>query len=358
MYRVRFIFFTMIRPVSKKKLKFFFSAVLCVVLFRWFVIKNVLCYDTQVYSVITPSNNCSLHKQLNTDGTMVTIFTTFEFSSTKFNSNLNSLKNWKAVRGINHFVLFTNCRKARSLGESLNFTVLPVTDSAIGGVPVLKTMFLTVLSLFPTSYVMYSNADIVFDVDSMDTVTTVDNYVKKRSLMNKPVMIVGRRTNLDIEKVKVESWEDVVRKSYYLGARFRYDALDYFIVNRNFPWDEIPKFVIGRVGYDNWIVAFSRFNNFTVVDASNSIIAVHQTVKGRNFEGSTHHNFSYNLDLVEKSRFPFKLEKWGRTDCCNLATEYNINCGQIYVLKRTRVPSSCFQHNLSYYMYIKSLFRF
>jgi hypothetical protein len=65
--------------------------------------------------------------------------------------------------------------------------------------------------------------------------------------MNKPVMIVGRRTNLDIEKVKVESWEDVVRKSYYLGARFRYDALDYFIVNRNFPWDEIPKFVIGRV---------------------------------------------------------------------------------------------------------------
>jgi hypothetical protein len=45
----------------------------------------------------------------------------------------------------------------------------------------------------------------VFDVDSMDTVTTVDNYVKKRSLMNKPVMIVGRRTNLDIEKVKVES---------------------------------------------------------------------------------------------------------------------------------------------------------
>ena len=205
---------------------------------------------------------------------------------------------------------------------------------------------------------MYSNADIVFDVDLMDTVTTVDNYVKERYLMNKPVMIVGRRTDLDIEKVKVESWEDVVRKSYNLGTRFRHDALDYFIANRNFPWDDIPKFVIGRVGYDNWIVAFSRLNNFTVVDASNSIIAVHQTVNGRNFEGSTHPNFSYNLDIVEKSRPPFKLEKWGRTDCCNLATEYNINCGQIYVLKRTHVPSSCFQHNLSYYMYIKSLFRF
>lgn len=39
------------------------------------------------------------------------------------------------------------------------------------------------------------------------------------------------------------------------GTLFTTNAQDYFISTKNgYPWDTIPDFVVGRVGYDNWLV--------------------------------------------------------------------------------------------------------
>ena len=35
-------------------------------------------------------------------------------------------------------------------------------------------------------------------------------------------------------------------------------AVDYFITTRDgFPWASVPKVVVGRVGYDNWMVSIN-----------------------------------------------------------------------------------------------------
>ena len=51
---------------------------------------------------------------------------------------------------------------------------------------------------------------------------------------------------------------DIKETSDRWGQPFVTDAQDFFIVGKDsYPWSEIPDFVVGRVGYDNWLVGIT-----------------------------------------------------------------------------------------------------
>ena len=55
-------------------------------------------------------------------------------------------------------------------------------------------------------------------------------------------------------------------------------AQDYFIISRRgLPWNKIPDFVVGRNGYDNWLVTKAQDWNITLIDTSNTVLALHQS---------------------------------------------------------------------------------
>ncbi|KAK3599737.1 hypothetical protein CHS0354_037210, partial [Potamilus streckersoni] len=54
-------------------------------------------------------------------------------------------------------------------------------------------------------------------------------------------------------------------------------AEDYFITSTSYPWKDIPDIVIGRRAYDNWLVLNARTMMHRVLDATETILAVHQT---------------------------------------------------------------------------------
>ena len=65
-------------------------------------------------------------------------------------------------------------------------------------------------------------------------------------------------------------------------------AEDYFIFTKGtLSWKDIPDIVIGRPGYDNYLVnyAYYRQNEISLIDTTNAILAVHQTDKNGNFAG-------------------------------------------------------------------------
>jgi len=48
--------------------------------------------------------------------------------------------------------------------------------------------------------------------------------------------------------------------------------------NGHFRWNDVPDFVIGRPGYDNWLVSQAIMWNVTLaVDVTNTVLAMHQT---------------------------------------------------------------------------------
>ena len=93
------------------------------------------------------------------------------------------------------------------------------------------------------------------------------------------VLIIGRRRNLDLNLYSIGNGSDLARLTKIGCQRilFHSSAIDYFIVSRHgFDWESVPDFVVGRVGYDNWLVGKAIRMGYKVIDASNNILAVHQ----------------------------------------------------------------------------------
>ena len=57
-------------------------------------------------------------------------------------------------------------------------------------------------------------------------------------------------------------------------------ALDFFIIRQgSLDWTEIPDFVIGRPGYDSWLVDYVHHKREThsLIDVTKTVPAIHQT---------------------------------------------------------------------------------
>ena len=71
---------------------------------------------------------------------------------------------------------------------------------------------------------------------------------------------------------------DVTTLARQKGKLFVAGGIDYLsVANNKFPWQHIPDLVIARNGYDNFVVATAIENNVPVVDATSTLLAVHQT---------------------------------------------------------------------------------
>lgn len=84
-----------------------------------------------------------------------------------------------------------------------------------------------------------------------------------------------------------EHWSMLVEQMQKRGKLFTTNAQDYFIITPGtFDWNNIPDFVIGRPGYDNWLVDYA-FHNETIslIDATATLPAIHQTGADGNFAG-------------------------------------------------------------------------
>ena len=101
-------------------------------------------------------------------------------------------------------------------------------------------------------------------------------------------LVVGRRTNVLLGNDSLLYLpENVTQVARQRGQLFRQDAEDYFFIAFNdFPWHLIADIVIGRPAYDNYLVGLAIQQNVAVVDASDTLLAVHQTDYEGNWAGN------------------------------------------------------------------------
>jgi hypothetical protein len=92
-------------------------------------------------------------------------------------------------------------------------------------------------------------------------------------------LLTGRRSDLavpgsveDFSEAAYRDFEKTARSEAELGPPF---AMDYFMFPRVIEW-EMPRFIVGRPGWDNWMIFEARQRGFPVIDASDSVFALHQ----------------------------------------------------------------------------------
>jgi len=139
-------------------------------------------------------------------------------------------------------------------------------------------------------------------------------------------LVIGRRTNVLLgSDSSLYLPEDVTQAARQRGKLFQENAEDYFFIAFNdFPWHRLTDVVVGRIAYDNYLVALAIQQNVTVVDATATLLAVHQTDKEGNYAGHKYKNFNVNEKRIGK--FNYKLgvttsaqyvTKFTNDDVCN-----------------------------------------
>lgn len=276
---------------------------------------------------------------------LLTLFTTWVYDPDKFSIYNRTLLNWKTLGNVN-LIVFSNSSEVQYYSQLAGWHTLPVIEEA-DGVPVLSAMFSAAMEKFDSIFYGFANGDIIFTDSILVTLQRIwCDLIIKQLVQN--MLIIGRRVNVPADLITNEvakSWAQIISISQEHGSLFQTDAEDYFITDRNFPWKNFLPVVVGRRGYDNWIVSYSRYRNITVIDSSESILCVHQTLETRgNYEGLSKGN--YNLEIIEKMDMPFE-SGWGRTFCSGLKSWYNI-CGNIVISHRSKLPSECTDLKWSY----------
>lgn len=150
------------------------------------------------------------------------------------------------------------------------------------GVPMVRSLFHRAKCLCPhASTFTYTNADII--PNTHEFTETVEALL---SLSN-PFMAVGRRTNVNWHHGAKISGPSFNFEKFDTRSQFWNYAEDYFIVaDKAIDWNKVPDFVIGRPGYDNWLVNHVHFkDNVSLVDVSNTLRMIHQTDQNGNKAG-------------------------------------------------------------------------
>ena len=119
----------------------------------------------------------------------------------------------------------------------------------------------------------YVNCDIMLLEDFRCTIQRVVRETER-------FLIAGRRRDVDICKpfdFSQPAWEqDLKQLALHTGKLRPHQWIDYFVFPRNFYRGKIPPFVIGRPGWDNWLLWYARSAGARVMDASDVVVAIHQ----------------------------------------------------------------------------------
>ena len=151
---------------------------------------------------------------------------------------------------------------------------------------------------------------------------------------------MGRRTNIFApfptlsESNSAFNDQQIIEASKN-GVLFQSDAEDYFIFTKaTFDWSEIRDVVIGRPGYDNYLVSqvHHKKPSISFVDITNALIVTHQTdVDGVKAGHRKSKDRYYNMKLI---RGDWKV---GRIEYSDFVIE-QFPLGSFFMRKRYYVP--------------------
>lgn len=226
------------------------------------------------------------------------MFTSFSNRSAKFPVYANTVRNWASFLPIIQPLLFTTFTDGPiiTLAKQYGWIVLPNPRVNQYGSPYLKDMYRSAFNVNATLY-GFANGDILFDWALIDALNITAQHLPDL----KSTLVYGTRWNYklnnSVNSTAKQIWPPKIVRSLANNKRssfFRYDAYDYFIVDRSFPFDKIKDLVIARSGFDTYLVAMTNNLKGSTVDASHAVSAVHQT--------DSDGNFAHNLPLVVKDK--------------------------------------------------------
>ena len=268
---------------------------------------------------------------------LLTLFTSWD-ENNKARSLVynNTIRNWASFKPVINPVLFTNNESLKARIAKQGWQTLPLLRTSAHGIPILKYLYLSAMSNFESDFYAFANSDILFNGNLLKTLVTA-----KYSLdISKPMLITGSRYNvLNVTDDEAKERSNLIKIAKERGELFLPWAADYFITTKAFPWMDIPEIIIASLGFDNWIILYSREKRFLVIDGTKTIPTIHQTIETGNFESHGKVHAGYNLELLKnvlKKDIDFQK---GQVVCTEMVSSFEKD--SIIFEKRAESQSYC-----------------
>jgi hypothetical protein len=183
----------------------------------------------------------------------------------------NAIRNWLHLGDDILVLLMGRETGMPEVAEEMGIRHVHEVECHEAGPPLISSMIQYAHDLSDSPYLCISNADILYFPEILETTRQAARLADK-------FLLLGQRWDLNIEHEldfssgwEERLWQDVQNRGKLhppLGS-------DYFIFPRQLLAD-IPRFTIGRSGWDNWIIFHAIEQNWTVLDITPSLRIVHQ----------------------------------------------------------------------------------
>ena len=206
---------------------------------------------------------------------MITFFTTTkDFLGENKISQINALKSWKEARNDVEILVFGDSEGVHELSKELCFIHIPKVKVSKQNTPYISNMFEQVSLLARHKICCFINADILISKRFVKTIIDLQNIIGKNYLL------VGQRKDVHLNEIINfdADWEaEIDQLTAECGSTHPPSGSDFFA----FPKDQyrpgdIPDLLVGRGGWDLWMIYNGRVRDFKVVDISREIMIVHQ----------------------------------------------------------------------------------
>jgi hypothetical protein len=182
----------------------------------------------------------------------------------------NAIKSWALLPEVQVLLLGDEPgveKEARELGVK-HLSGVKCSES---GTPLISSMFQLARESSNSPLLCIVNTDILLLPDFIQAARRVAAQSKK-------FVLLGQRWDLDLSQSVefTEGWQDRLRSiAQDQGQLHHPTGSDFFLFPRTC-YTDVPDFVIGRAGWDNWMIYHALKIGFPAIDATYDVLVLHQ----------------------------------------------------------------------------------
>ena len=216
----------------------------------------------------------------------------------------NAIQSWKRVHPDAEVILFGDEEGIADAARELGTRHVPNVKRNEYGTPFLAPIFDGAHDMARNRFLCYVNCDIILLSDFRAAAERVAAGCSR-------FLMAGQRWDTDIiapVNFGAANWETVTRQiAVEANGQRPPQWIDYFLFSNGLYYKDIPPLVIGRPGFDNWLVWCARSSGAFVVDATRAVMAVHQ-----NHDYSHHPGGADGVSHGDEARQNYALLQGGR----------------------------------------------
>ncbi len=182
----------------------------------------------------------------------------------------NALRSWRALGDEVAIVVVGDSAGAEQAAAEVGARYIPDVPTNEEGLPLVSAVFEAARGA-GAPFVAYANADIILLPDFVSGVRAVAGHFRR-------FLAVARRWDLDVTDLLdfAPGWDERLRAEVARrGSPHGFAGIDLFVFPRE-EYRDAPPLVIGRAGWDNWMIYHARSLGLPVVEMSPSVMVIHQ----------------------------------------------------------------------------------